>query len=166
MRVLDLGCGTSKVKNAIGVDIVPLSGVDVVVDASSLPYPFADCSFDEIHMLDIIEHLPDTVAVMEEIYRLARPNARVYVRVVNWNHRYAAMDPTHVRQFTEGSFDFFGKRVGRSYYTRARFDVVQVKYIFDRRVQRWLRSRRIMKFLSDCLCNILQGPEFELRVVN
>jgi SAM-dependent methyltransferase len=165
MRVLDLGCGTSKVKNAIGVDIVPLSGVDVVADASSLPYPFADCAFDEIHMMDIIEHLPDTVAVMEEIYRIASPNARVFVRVVNWNHRYAAMDPTHVRQFTEGSFDFFGKRVGRSYYTRARFDVVQVKYIFDKKVQRWLRSRRIMKFLSDYLCNILQGLEFELRVV-
>lgn len=165
MRSLDVGCGTAKVEGAIGIDIVPLPEVDVIVDAQSLPYPFASSSFDVIHMLDLIEHLPDTIGVMEEVHRIARPGALVYIRVVNWNHRYAAMDPTHVRFFTENSFDFFGKRAGRSYYTKARFDVEDIRYIFDRKAQRWIRSRCILKVLSNYLCNILQGLDFKLRVV-
>lgn len=165
MRSLDVGCGTSKVEGAIGIDIIPLPEVDVIVDAQRLPYPFASSSFDAIHMLDVIEHLPDTIGVMEEIHRIARPGALVSIRVVNWNHRYAAMDPTHVQFFTENSFDFFGKRTGRSYYTKACFDVEDIRYIFDRKAQRWIRSRRILKLLSNYLCNILQGLEFKLRVV-
>ncbi|MHC4617097.1 MAG: class I SAM-dependent methyltransferase [Planctomycetota bacterium] len=164
-RILDLGCGTAKVDSAIGVDIISLPGVDAIVDASRFPYPFSDNSFDEIYMLDIIEHLPNTVSVMEEIYRIARPSARVVIRVANWNHRYAVMDPTHVGFFTENSFDFFGERTGRSYYSHARFSVERVDYIFDGRVARLLRSRYIMKLLSNYLCNILQGLKFELRAL-
>jgi SAM-dependent methyltransferase len=165
MRILDIGCGTAKTEGAIGVDIAPLSGVDVIVNASKFPYPFADDSFDAVYVLDVIEHLPDTVGVMEEIYRISRPDARVFIRVVNWNHRYSAMDPTHVGLFTEHSFDFFGERVNRSYYTRARFSVEGVEYIFDAKARRWIRSRYIMKLLSNYLCNILQGLRFELRVL-
>ena len=165
MRILDLGCGMAKVNGAVGVDIVVLPGVDVIADLRKFPYPFADNSFDEVYMLDVIEHLPDTIRVMEEVYRIVRPNARVLIRVVNWNHRYTAMDPTHARAFTENTFDFFGKRVSRSYYTHARFSVERVDYIFDRRVQRWVHNRRLMKFLSDYLCNVLQGLNFELRVL-
>jgi SAM-dependent methyltransferase len=163
-RILDLGCGNAKVEGAVGVEITALSGVDVIADLSHFPYPFADNTFDEIHMLDVIEHIPNTIRVMEEIWRMAVPDAHVFIRVVNWNHRYTAMDPTHVRAFTENSFDFFGKRAGRSYYTQARFDVERVEHFFNPRVARRLRSRRLMRFLSDYLCNILQGLKFDLRV--
>jgi len=165
MRRLDLGCGRAKVQGAIGVDRVRLQGVDVQGDLARLPFPFRDNSFEEIYLNDIIEHLPDTLKVMEEIHRIIVPGGRVFIRVVNWNHRYTAMDPTHLRAFTENSFDFFGKRTQRSYYTPARFDVVSVAYIFDPKVKRVLRSRRVMKFLSHYLCNILQGLKFELRAV-
>jgi SAM-dependent methyltransferase len=165
MRKLDLGCGTAKQEGAIGVDVIPLPGVDVVADLTRFPYPFPDNSFDIIYMLDIVEHLPDTIRVLEEVHRIARSGAAVHIRVVNWNHRYAAMDPTHVKLFTDQSFDFLGKRKGRSYYTHARFDVVSVRYGYNPTVKRYLRSNRILRFLSDYLCNILQSLDFELRVV-
>lgn len=164
VQVLDIGCGTAKVEGAIGIDRVALPGVDVVVDAARTPYPFRANTFNRVYLLDVIEHLPDTISIMEEVHRIARPGARVVIRVVNWNHRYAAMDPTHVRFFTENSFDFFGKRVHRSYYTPARFEVQKIDYIFDRTARRFLRSWRLMKFLSHYLCNILQGLVFELEV--
>lgn len=112
-----------------------------------------------------MEHLPGTIATMEEVYRISRPNARVFIRVVNWNSHYTAMDPTHVRAFTENSFDFWGKRKGRSYYTHARFDVVNVDYQYNALAKKCFRSKRLMKFLSFYLCNILEGLNFELRAI-
>ena len=108
MRVLDLGCGTAKVEGAYGVDIVPLPGVDAVVNLSEPPYPFADNSWDVVVLNDVIEHMPDVIATMEEVFRICRPDARVFIRVVNWNSHFAAMDPTHKHSFNENSFDFFG----------------------------------------------------------
>lgn len=161
--ILDLGCGTAKVRGAIGVDIIPLAGVDVISDLRIFPYPFADNTFDEIYLNDIIEHIPDTIGVMEEVFRISKPNGRIFIRVVNWNSHYTAMDPTHVKAFTEHSFDFFGKREIRSYYTHARFNVVNVEYQFNCDAEKLLRSKRLLKFLSNYLCNILEGLNFELQ---
>lgn len=162
---VDLGCGGTKEEGSIGVDIVPLDGVDVVASLADRPYPFADNSFDTIYLKNMIEHLPDTIGTMEELHRIARPDGRIFITVVNWNSHYAAMDPQHVRLFTENSFDFFGKRVGRSYYTQARFEVARVDLFYDPFAQRVLRSKRLLKFLSFYLCNILQGLNFELRAI-
>lgn len=170
MRILDVGCGTKKVSGAIGIDRVLLPGVDVVADLADPRYPFADDTFDEIHLNDVIEHLPDTIGTMEALFRMARADSRVFIRVVNWNSHYTAMDPTHVKAFTENTFDFFGKHE-RSYYSRARFDVVKC----DKQYNQWLerrvmfgsstRRRRYLAFLSTYLCNVLEGLNFELRTV-
>lgn len=165
MNILDLGCGTAKVSGAVGLDVVPLTGVDVVVNLEERPYPFPANTFDVIYLNDVIEHIPDTIATMEEIHRILRPDGRVFIRVVNWNSHYTAMDPTHVRAFTEHSFDFFGKRQGRSYYSQARFDVLRVDKQYNARVLRWIPSERILDFLSQYLNNILEGLHFELRAV-
>jgi uncharacterized protein YbaR (Trm112 family) len=165
MNILDLGCGTAKVSGAVGLDVIPLPGVDVLVDLKERPYPFPANTFDAVYLNDVIEHIPDTIATMEEIHRLLRPDGRVYIRVVNWNSHYTAMDPTHVRAFTEHSFDFFGKRQGRSYYSAARFDVLKVDKQYNARVLRWIPSQRSLDFLSQYLNNILEGLHFELRAV-
>ncbi len=164
MRILDLGCGEAKVEGALGVDSAALPGVDVVADLNEYPYPFADNSFDRVYLLDIIEHLPDTIATMEEIHQICRPGGKVFVRVVNWNSKYAAMDPTHVKSFTEHSFDFFGKREQRSYYSAARFNVVRVDKGYNTTLKKWLRSDRLLHFLSHYLCNVLISLNFELSL--
>jgi|WetSurMetagenome_2_1015567.scaffolds.fasta_scaffold07004_2 SAM-dependent methyltransferase len=165
LKILDLGCGPNKVKGSLGVDIIPMDGVDVVADFFELTLPFADNTFDQIHLNDVIEHLPNTIKAMEEIYRIARPDAKIFIRVVNWNCIYTAMDPTHLKAFTENSFDFFGSRPGRNYYTKARFEVVRADLIYNGRVEHFIRSRKILRFLSTYLCNILQALDFELRAV-
>lgn len=164
-RILDLGCGPNKVNGALGVDIVPMKGVDVVANFFELIYPFADNTFDEIHLVDVIEHLPNTIKTMEEIHRIARPDAKIFIRVVNWNSIYTAMDPTHVKAFTEESFDFYGSRPGRNYYTKARFEVVHVDRLYNPQVQKFIHSKRIMKAMSYYLCNVLLSLDFELRVI-
>jgi hypothetical protein len=163
--ILDLGCGTAKVAGALGLDVVPLAGVDLVGDLAHRPYPFAANSFDAVYLNDVIEHIPNTIKTMEEVHRILKPNGRAYVRVVNWNSIYTAMDPTHLAAYTENSFDFFGKRVGRSYYTRARFDVVHVKLGFNALARRMCPNERLLYFFSNYLSNVLEDLNFELRAV-
>lgn len=165
MKILDLGCGTAKTQGAVGVNIVRLEGVDLVTDLSSLPFPFADNTFDAIYLNDVIEHLPNTIATMEEIYRISRPEARIHVRVVNWNSHYTAMDPTHLHAFTENSFDFFGKRKGRSYYSKAKFEIAKIGYQYNELAEYFIKYRPLMKFFSFYLNNILEGLSFELCTV-
>ncbi|NUM79926.1 methyltransferase domain-containing protein, partial [bacterium] len=74
---LNLGCGTDIIPGFINLDIVKLDGVDVVHDLSKYPYPFEENTFDEIVAIDVIEHLPSTVQVIEELYRISSPNAKI-----------------------------------------------------------------------------------------
>ena len=61
------------------MDKISLPGVDIVHDLNTFPYPFADSSFDEIYAMHVIEHLDSIVRAMEEIHRLAKPNAKVVI---------------------------------------------------------------------------------------
>lgn len=129
---LNLGCGTDIIPGFINLDIVKLDGVDVVHDLSKYPYPFEENTFDEIVAIDVIEHLPSTVQVIEELYRISSPNAKILVHVPYWNHRVGYGDITHLRVFDFESFDFFdpstrqGKK--RPYYSHARFKIEKIKY--------------------------------------
>ena len=161
MNILDVGCGTAKVKGAIGIDRFPLPGIDIAHDLNNFPWPFEDESFDEIYMNDIIEHLYDTVKVMEEIHRLLSVGGKVHIRVVYWNHRYAFSDPTHVKFFSETCFEFFtGKR--RPYYTKAQFKLEKLEYIYDNKATKIFRFEKVMNFLSYFLCNVKQGMRLTL----
>lgn len=162
MKKLDVGCGTAKVKGAIGIDRVKLPGVDIIQDLNKFPWPFKDESFDEIYMNDIIEHLDNTIKIMEECHRLLKSQGKLFIRVVYWNHRYAFSDPTHVHFFSEICFEFFTGKWRRSYYTKVRFKLKKLEYIYDYKAKKIFRSKKLMDFLSYFLCNIKQGMEITL----
>ena len=124
--VLDVGCGKNKVSDAIGVDCIALPGVDVIHDLSSFPYPFPADTVDEFHINHVLEHLPDVIKTMEELWRIAKPGATVYIRVPHFTGVLAWRDPTHRRSFTSESFGYFGDN-SYSYYSHARFQVVSVR---------------------------------------
>jgi len=165
MTILDLGCGGLKMKGAIGVDKYPIIGVDAIVDLAEYPYPFANDVFDEVYLNDIIEHLPNTIATMEEIYRISKPNAKIFIRVINWNSEFNSMDPTHVKAFGPRTFEFFGHKEDRMYYTHARFNVEKIEYNYCKKAIRHFRFKWLLKFLSQYLNNVLEDMHFELRVI-
>jgi SAM-dependent methyltransferase len=139
--VLDLGCGKRKVPGAVGIDSIALPGVDLVHDLTRFPYPLPSNCADEIHMNHILEHLPNTIAVLTELWRLSKPGGEVHIRVPHYSGMYAWKDPTHVRCFTSESFGYFGENAW-SYYTHARFKVrsARLKYFAEpqsRHVYRW-----------------------------
>ena len=126
INVLDIGCGKNKSPGAIGIDKVALPGVDVVHDLNSFPYPFDDSRFDEIHATHVIEHLDSIVRAMEEIHRLAKPNAKIVVITPHYSDFQSWNDPTHKWHLTTYSFRYFQKDYESSYYSTARFETEQI----------------------------------------
>jgi acetyltransferase-like isoleucine patch superfamily enzyme/SAM-dependent methyltransferase len=103
---VDLGCGTRKAPGFIGVDIFPAPGVDIVADLSTA-FPFEDNSVDELRAYDFIEHLPDRLRTMNEIWRVCKDGALVDLFVPSTDGRGAFQDPTHVSFWNVNSFKYF-----------------------------------------------------------
>ena len=78
-RVLLLGCGDGGERphlrerglEAVGLDIRPSSGVDVLGDAHALP--FGSSSFDGVLSMQVLEHLREPWLAVEEVARILRP---------------------------------------------------------------------------------------------
>lgn len=144
MDVLDFGCGNKKRPGAVGIDINPDTACDIVHDLNVFPYPFDDDSFDEIYADNVIEHLDDVIAVMEELHRIGRPNALVKVIVPYGRSRWAFIDPTHKHAFSCESFSYFDPNHihSRLYnYSKARFR--PEKIVFNETIRRRPITRRI-----------------------
>ena len=137
---LHLGCGTIILPDHVNVDHIALPGVDVVHDLTQFPWPFEDQQFEEVILVDILEHLPSVVKTLEEVHRITKPLGRVLIRVPYYNSTDASGDPTHIHLFNESTLDFVdpGRKMGeaRSYYSSARFHIRVVGYrvYFFRRV--------------------------------
>lgn len=125
---LDIGCGDKKTPGSTGLDSFPGSEVDVIHDLNVFPYPFEDNTFDEIYCNHILEHLPDLVSVMKELTRIAKPKAIIKVSVPYWASQRAFKDPTHVRFFTEHTFDYFSSDYPMNYYIGSSIRVKNVNY--------------------------------------
>lgn len=135
-RVLDLGCGTGGVLahlgefgTALGLDPAPEAakyctrrGVPMVV-GSGMCLPFADNSFDVVLALDVIEHVPDDVALLREARRVLRPGGVLLVTVPALQWLWSSHDEVnhHYRRYTRAmlnrSLRAGGFRPGKvSYY--------------------------------------------------
>lgn len=116
---LNLGCGRSPLEGWVNLDMAALPGVDVVVDldatANGARLPFDDDSIDEIRGIDLIEHLREPLAVMAELWRVAKPGALCRFELPYGSSDDAWDDPTHRRPYFVGSWGYFGQ----PYYWRA-----------------------------------------------
>ncbi len=111
---LHLGCGRTILEGWVNLDVVAGPGVDIVFDLDACAtsrLPFADGSVDEFLASHVLEHLRQPLPLMEELHRVAKPNALAVFRVPYGSSDDAGEDPTHVRQFFLGSFAYFGQPV-------------------------------------------------------
>ena len=150
-RRLNLGCGIDIRPGYVNLDKVKLPGVDVVHDLERPPYPFPDAAFDEIVARDVLEHLRDTVKVMEELWRILRPGGILRVRVPHGRSMNFLHDPTHVSAFTEETFGYFAPSGGPGvpsrygHYSTARFEILELRC--DYKEMAFLRSKRLFRLL-------------------
>lgn len=115
---LNVGCGRNTLEGWINMDCVPLPGVDIVADLECCalqPLPLEDNSVDEFLLQHVIEHIRAPLPLMQELHRVAKPNARAIIRTPYGSSDDAWEDPTHVRAYFIGSFGYFSQ----PYYWRA-----------------------------------------------
>jgi len=103
---VDIGCGDRKPEGFIGVDVCPGPAVDIVADISK-QFPFADDSVDELRAYDVVEHLPDRINTMNEIWRVCKPGAKIDILVPSTDGRGAFQDPTHISFWNINSFGYY-----------------------------------------------------------
>jgi hypothetical protein len=125
---LDMGCGRRKALGFIGIDYTLDSDADVICDLNRFPYPFKDNSFSQIRAADCLEHLADTVKVMEEIHRISKRGSVVDIASPHFSSHNLYTDFTHKKAFAVRSFDFFSQQksqVRKYMQTTADFEIVK-----------------------------------------
>ena len=107
MKLL-LGGGNIKKEGYTNLDILPLENVDIVADLNK-GIPLEDNTVETILANNILEHLPDTMAIMKEMWRVCKPGATVVIKVPYFKSTAAFKDPTHIRFFTERTMEYFDR---------------------------------------------------------
>ena len=138
---LDLGCG-ARPRNPYqrdqlyGLDIRAFPSMDKsVAEIRALnlalePIPYADGTFDSVSAYDFLEHVPRValdvgqvktlfpfVNLMNEIWRVLRPDGILYAVTPAYPHHLAFADPTHVNVITRKTYQYFtgSKPMARMY---------------------------------------------------
>jgi SAM-dependent methyltransferase len=106
-KILDVGCGWNKTPGAVGIDSNPKSHADVIHDLGETPYPFPDNEFDRIVCRHVAEHVPDVMAFITELHRIAKPLGRIVIVTPHYTNPDWATDPTHRNHFNSYSFNCF-----------------------------------------------------------
>jgi SAM-dependent methyltransferase len=180
MKILDIGCGTHKTPGAIGMDINPRTDADVIHDLDAFPYPFPDDEFDLIVGNQVIEHVADVMGVIAELYRIAKPGARLRLDTPHFSDIASYTDPTHRRHLTTESFAYFtGNRPDFDFYSHVHLRAIEIRVTmlklwrllgFELLINAWNRFpslRFLRRFWEQYLCFIVRGKTifFEFEVV-
>ncbi|MGA1871581.1 MAG: class I SAM-dependent methyltransferase [bacterium] len=126
---LNLGCCNTLLPGFVNVDIIPAPGV-MVADLRK-PWPWQDNSVNHVHAWDIIEHLPDKIFTMNELWRVLQPGGKVEIIVPTTEGSGAWQDPTHASFWNRRSFLYYEagnpyrERFAHYYGIQAKFTVMQ-----------------------------------------
>ena len=136
---LVIGCGNKYQDGWVNLDKQKNVKADVYFDLEKTPLPFEDNSFNYVIAHDVIEHINNLLPLMEEIYRIMKPNGIMSIIVPYWNSIYADSHPTHVRKFNEITFGFFSKKIVKLNADRGTtmsplnlncdFDIIDILYV-------------------------------------
>ena len=118
---LNVGCGRNIQEGWINLDSAALPGVDLVCDLEHVretPIGLPDECVEQFLISHVIEHIRDSLGLMQELWRLATPGAVAVIRVPHGGSDDAWEDPTHVRAYFPGSFGY----LSQPFYESADYD--------------------------------------------
>jgi SAM-dependent methyltransferase len=128
-RVLDAGCGSGRTMVELADYGDEVSGIELNAEAAELArgrgvgevqigrleeLPWDDGTFDLITCLDVIEHIPDDVAALSELRRVARSGAWLLVTVPAYQALWSRHDEAnhHYRRYSRSSLRAAARSAG------------------------------------------------------
>lgn len=163
---LNLGGGQEKLEGFLNIDRVELPTVDIVADIEK-GIPLPDNSVIEVRASYILEHIADVSALMQELYRVCKPDAKLVVKVPYFKSTAAFKDPTHRSFFTERTFEYFdrdyidGHKLPE-YKLEMNFKLTKLTYNYYTRGTRFLP---FVGLLRRILWDVVKSIVVELHVV-
>jgi O-antigen biosynthesis protein len=129
-------------------------GADLVADILDTGLP--DSCVGVFRAVDFFEHVPDKVALFNELYRLLAPGGMILSATPSTDGRGAFQDPTHVSFFNANSFWYFTNANYAAFVPEitCRF---QVSHIADYYPSDWHEQNRI-PYVAANLIAVKDGP--------
>lgn len=145
---LNLGCGKDYRKGWINLDYDKEILTDVYFDLTSIykgeKLPFRDGEFDLIIMHDVLEHFPEPLPILRELYRVCKVKGIIEIKVPLGNWVWDNLD--HKRKFNYNSFDLISFRYGHCDKKELRI-ILKKRYVLPSRnflyhIARWVFGKR------------------------
>ena len=99
LKALNVGCGSLRHDDAVGIDWDPDSAADVRHDLNDLPWPFEDSRFENVRLEHVLEHLADPDRVLREAHRVCKAGGTVRVVTPHFSSYESYGDITHKFHF-------------------------------------------------------------------
>jgi SAM-dependent methyltransferase len=138
LALIDLGGGFSKPEGYTSLDV---HDADILCGLEQ-GIPLPDNSVGVVRAYDVLEHLHDSVAIMNEIYRVLAPGGWLLASVPSTDGRGAFQAPDHVTFWNENSFSYYTDPAFAHYVRRitCKFQASRVITWFP---SEWHRQRNI-----------------------
>lgn len=123
---LEVGCGPTWITKRIdfiGLDKLDF-GQEIVWDVEQ-GIPLPDNSCEEIFCEHTLEHVVDLMGVMDEFWRVLKPEGKL-TAIVPHKDNEKALVPTHVRLMDEETFRAFEEEENRPHYTSKRWKILEL----------------------------------------
>jgi glycosyltransferase involved in cell wall biosynthesis len=155
LMALDLGAAHNKPPGYLGVDQYAGPDVDIVGDVTQ-GIDLPDSSVGVIRAVDFLEHVPDKIAIFNELYRLLAHGGMLLSLTPSTDGRGAFQDPTHVAFYNENSFWYFTDRTYSEFVPpiKCRFQTSRIVTIFP---SPWHEEHNI-SYVNANLIAIKEGP--------
>ena len=157
LKCLNLGCGKDYKEGYVNITKVVEKDcpADLIHDLNKFPYPFKNNSVDYVLMKHILEHLNDVQLVMEEIYRILKPNGIVEITMPNFSNFQAWGNPEHKHAFNWTSFNHFLTGYESDTYTNAKFKKIRIRLEHNNKLINWFINRFKHLYTSTCLAYLI-----------
>ena len=132
MKKLNFGSGKSIKKGFVNVDLHKYPGVDKSFNFEEIPYPFEDNTFDYVETIQVMEHLENTMEVLEELHRIIKNKGILHIEVPYFRG-IPAYAITHKRFFSIQMFRIIaGEISASSKMNQKMFRINKIKLSFRR----------------------------------